>query len=202
MIPLPDIVAAAIAGTARDASAFKLSRGGLVYLGFEMRPTDTDLTVHVERAEGLQGQGGFSFSADPYCVICIAEVAAFGQPTSFLQHRSLRDITPPAEGDKSNPVWNHEMLLELPGAELDGSVAMRPNWFIHVEAMATDQYLREDVRHVPVLHAMMPLTEVLSDLAANERPKTEPSAIDSQINALRWSPYNSPTNSAPRCEFI
>lgn len=197
-IPLTEAISIAIA-PGRGARPFEISDGGQLHLGFDVGPGPTDLTVYVEKAERLQAHG--DISADPYCIVRVAEVGAFGQPTDKFQHRSMGHDTPTVGlGDeKSNPVWNHDILIDLPGAEVSGKIATRPNWFVHFEVIDSDEYLREEQ---PLLQAMLPLAQLLSELAALDVPKPEPTGIQSRIETLRWGQYTDKTDTYKEREFL
>jgi hypothetical protein len=190
MIPLAEAISLALA-PGHAARAFELSTpaqqsAGQVYLGFETGPGPTDLTVYVEKADRLHASG--DVSADPYCVVRVAEVGAFGQPTDKFQHRSMGHDTPTVDlgAEKENPVWNHDVLMDLPGAEVNGKIATRPNWFVHFEVIDSDEYLRTEV---PLLQAMLPLSNLLSELHALEEPKPDPALMKSRTDTLKWGQY-------------
>lgn len=155
---------------------------GFLYLGFEYGQ-GTDLLVNIEKAERLPAH-------DYYCLVHIAERGAFRQPSEKLQCASLTHCTNPVDENKQAPVFEHEMLLDLPGSWLSdqngGKVAMRPNWYAHIEVIESDDYLHKEV---PIMEGFLSLTELLSELATKDMPKPEPSMIRSRIDALRWGQY-------------
>eukprot|EP00927_Polykrikos_kofoidii_P039797 TRINITY_DN34103_c0_g1_i1.p1 TRINITY_DN34103_c0_g1~~TRINITY_DN34103_c0_g1_i1.p1 ORF type:complete len:1515 (+),score=247.19 TRINITY_DN34103_c0_g1_i1:98-4642(+) len=140
----------------------------LVYLGFELGPETDQLTVLVEKACCIPGATGGSGTADAYCVVRLAEVGGFGEPSDAEEVRPLTVLqTNPSECPTTrDPEWSYDGLFDLPGREIESVVAVQSNWHLNVEVLDFDPYCRSDR---VLARASVPVTDVLSDLACAER---------------------------------
>jgi hypothetical protein len=183
-IPLDKVITGVRQGHFESPQCFDLSTGSHLYLAFSFGD-GADLIVKVDRAEKLHPNG--DISADPYCVVNIAEVGAFKQATSQVLHKGIVYDTNLAEQNPTDPVWNQDMLIDLPGAwNSGGKVAMRSNWFAHIQVLEVDHWIHKEV---PIMEAALPLTTVLSELADQDMLRRDPGIIRSRIDALRWGQY-------------
>lgn len=169
-------------------------------MGFEFGD-GTDLLVNIDHAERLPHVG--PSSADLYCVVRIDEKGAFQLPSGKVRSTNLTQRASPVNEDKTNPVFDHEMLLDLPGSWVPdpkgGKIAMRANWYAHVEVVENDDKLDKEV---PIMEGFLSLTELLSDLATNDMHKSEPVITRSRIDALRWGSYTDTRTREPPARDI
>lgn len=150
-------------------------------VAFEPGPGRDQLTVLIDHAENLP-MPSEEDSLDPYCLVTIAEIGAFGQPTHAKQAevRATSALTPPSASALANPVWHHEELLELPGCDIDGIVAVRPNWHLVFEVV-------DSSKGAPVAQASVALTNLLSDLWCKQAPAPTPTTISASLEKLQSS---------------
>lgn len=195
-VSLETAVKIALDDKSQGAKPFELSglsgfvasaQPALLYLGFETGDNDTELVVHIERAERLPT--GRDISVDPYCVVKVSEVGAFGEPAERCQVKTLPigKTSQSVNMSQTDPVWQHEDLLDMPGASWDGLVAVRPNWFLHFDVIDEDVHLR---RESSLMQAVLPISEVLTDLAEAGRLPPTPELIQSRIDTLRGATLN------------
>mmetsp|Transcript_139529 Transcript_139529/g.256618 ORF Transcript_139529/g.256618 Transcript_139529/m.256618 type:complete len:1261 (-) Transcript_139529:86-3868(-) len=153
-----------------------------LYLGFEPGHADGELVVKIEKAERLPTHG--DVSADPYVIVKVSELGAFGQPSHQVESKNwpIHATGEPANMSQTDPVWQQEELLDLPGAEYEDLIAVRPNWFIHFDVVDLDEGLRKEES---LMQAVVPISEVLTELAEAGRPQPTPDVIQSRIDTLK-----------------
>eukprot|EP00931_Biecheleriopsis_adriatica_P060987 TRINITY_DN36648_c0_g1_i1.p1 TRINITY_DN36648_c0_g1~~TRINITY_DN36648_c0_g1_i1.p1 ORF type:complete len:1279 (-),score=235.12 TRINITY_DN36648_c0_g1_i1:8-3844(-) len=159
---------AAREGTAQRPRAVSLSHSpeARLYLGFELGGTkdEPQLVVIVDSAEKLEGRDASGYS-DPFCIVRLADLSALGEPTDKAQ-LSLNPVeTGPGRisTGRGDVHFNHEDILELPGALVDGTVAARHNWYLQLDVL-------ERKKQVVLGSASVPVEKVLNDIVATEGP--------------------------------
>lgn len=115
------------------------------------------------------------------CVVRIAELGAFYEPTDKADLHCVADVRSPVGlGSPQDPEWNHEEILELPGCEIDHRVAVRPNWYILFEVMDSDPRARDAP---PLATAAASLSQVLGEISAAQTPQT--TSVSLQARSLK-----------------
>eukprot|EP00439_Symbiodinium_sp_Y106_P081025 s643_g19.t3 len=110
------------------------SAGGRLQVGFSTSPAKDQLIVHILGAEKLPGRAT-SGLADPFCLVRLAFMGQLGEPTDQASV-NLPFVTTPAgelRDGTETLFFQHEEVLELPGALSEGMVAAGcPDCFLAV----------------------------------------------------------------------
>lgn len=172
-------------------------------LGFERGPKPEQITVMVDRAEGLSGHDATGLS-DPFCVVRLAHLSQLGEPTDKAQMNCMPTlVTPPsypgARG--SEAVFKHQEVLELPGAFEDQRVAARPGWYILFDLVVIKN-------QVVIGSGCISVLDILNDIAmtAPDKSTCTKASVRERLENMR-SPFTAPAVKDPfedtnRCEPI
>mmetsp|Transcript_87450 Transcript_87450/g.187612 ORF Transcript_87450/g.187612 Transcript_87450/m.187612 type:complete len:1260 (+) Transcript_87450:95-3874(+) len=153
-----------------------------IWLGFEMNGNTDELVVIVEKAENIPA-GDITGRSDPFCIVRIAELGAFGAPTDKAQLKCMPvNDTPPAAANARDPVWRHEELIDLPGGMINGFVAALPNWYVLLEIIDKGD---KSGKEIPLAQAAVPLSEVLDQLQQMEEPEPTAEAIKARLESFK-----------------
>lgn len=110
------------------------SAGGRLQVGFSTSPSKDQLIVHIMGAEKLPGRAT-SGLADPFCLVRLAFMGQLGEPTDQASV-NLPFVTTPAGEMRDGTetlFFQHQEVLELPGALSEGMVAARASWHYQVD---------------------------------------------------------------------
>lgn len=103
-------------------------------MGFSTSPSKDQLIVHIMGAEKLPGRAT-SGLADPFCLVRLAFMGQLGEPTDQASV-NLPFVTTPAGEMRDGTetlFFQHQEVLELPGALSEGMVAARASWHYQVD---------------------------------------------------------------------
>eukprot|EP00929_Paragymnodinium_shiwhaense_P035004 TRINITY_DN18982_c0_g1_i1.p1 TRINITY_DN18982_c0_g1~~TRINITY_DN18982_c0_g1_i1.p1 ORF type:complete len:1403 (+),score=301.55 TRINITY_DN18982_c0_g1_i1:146-4354(+) len=149
-IPLSVAADRAKAGPdARWEEGLSCSPDAFLLLGFELEADQ--LTVLVHEARNLPGQDMLG-NAEPYCVVRIAEVGAFGEPTDYddFTTYATQETDAVTHPQPRNPSWQKLGMLELPGGELEcvvlsncGEVRADGDWRPHGDRNGRPLYVHD-----------------------------------------------------------
>lgn len=165
-----------------------------LWLGFQLGPKPDMIDIFVDFGEHLPYPGKERKPPNPYCVVRIVELAAFGtlmeKAAPFSVARSQ-----PASGWKGDGIttWQFEETLELPGVKLHGHLAARPNWKLSFEVLEPGHRDKE------VARAEVSLAEVLSELY-EESQKIE--YLQSRMEGLKSSTWSASLGNKSPCDVV
>ncbi|CAE7732236.1 KIF1A [Symbiodinium sp. CCMP2456] len=138
------------------------SAGGRLQVGFSTSPAKDQLIVHIMGAEKLPGRAT-SGLADPFCLVRLAFMGQLGEPTDQASV-NLPFVTTPA-GELTDGTetlfFQHQEVLELPGALSEGMVAARASWHYQVD-------LVDMKKQVVLCSGSISVQEMLDDICRTE----------------------------------
>ncbi|CAE7397140.1 Tldc2 [Symbiodinium natans] len=138
------------------------SAGARLQVGFSTNSSKDQLNVHILGAEKLPGRAT-SGLADPFCIVRLAFIGQLGEPTDQASV-NLPFVTTPAgelRGGADSLFFQHEEVLELPGALAEGMVAARASWHYQVD-------LIDMKKQVVLCSGSISVLEMLDDICRTE----------------------------------
>lgn len=180
------------------------SSEGRLMLGFERGPNPGEqMSVLVDRADNLLGHDATGLS-DPFCVVRLADLSQLGEPTDKAQMGCMPTLVtvPSTPGTvRGESVFQHQEVLELPGAFEDQLVAARPGWHILFELVQINSQIVMGSGSVSVLDILNGISSTAPDKVTNTK-----ASVRERLEKMA-SPFTAPVVKDPfeddnRCKPI